>query len=73
MTHCEMCQGRCKTTPATVRVTYGLYSAYEIGRPHHTLALCSACSKELWDGVDCAPLKVLVTAGLAHFALEPVK
>ena len=65
---CEVCNKR----QADRKVIYGLYSAHRAGRPHHTLALCSVCSKDLWDGGSSAPLKNLVTAGLAHFEIEPL-
>ena len=72
MIPCERCQGLAKRTPATVKITYGLYRAYEAGRPHHIVLLCQTCAKVLYDGEGCVPLKNLVTAGLAHFVAEKI-
>ena len=69
---CERCAGLDKKTPATVKITYGLYEVYRAGRPHHVVLLCLTCAKVLWDGGDCAPLKRLVAAGLSHFVAESV-
>ena len=73
MIPCERCQGLAKTTPATVKITYGLYRAYEAGRPHHVVMLCSDCAKALYDGEGCVPLKNLVTAGLAYYVAERIE
>lgn len=69
---CEICLGKNIQTPATRKVTYGLYRVYEAGRPHHVIILCQDCSKALYDGVGCVPLKNLVTAGLCHYVIEPI-
>lgn len=71
MIQCELCAGYGRRRPATVRITYGLYSAYRAGRPHHVVKLCHECHGELWEG-GVAPLKPLVTAGLSHYVLEPI-
>ena len=73
MIPCERCSGLSRNTPATRKITYGLYRAYEAGRPHHVVMLCQECSKALYDGDGCVPLKNLVTAGLAHYVIEPIE
>jgi hypothetical protein len=73
MEPCERCSGLNRNTPATVKITYGLHQAYVAGRPHHVVALCHECAKALYDGDGCVPLKNLVTAGFAHYAIEPIK
>lgn len=35
--------------PATVKVTYGLYSEFMNGRPHYVVYLCEQGSNELWE------------------------
>lgn len=72
MIPCERCSGLGTTTEATVKITYGLYRAYAAGRPHHVVTLCRDCSKALYDGDGCVPLKNLATAGLTHYVIEPI-
>ena len=62
----------CDKNPPDRKITYGLYAEYERGRPHHVLKLCEGCAHDLWSGTSCAPLRPLVTAGLAHFVVEPL-
>ena len=69
---CQLCPGLGKDAWATVKITYGLYSAYAAGRPHLVLYLCPDCATDLWVGNGCVPLKNLVTAGLAHFVIEGI-
>ena len=61
---------------ATVKVTYGLYSEYEKGRPHYVYYLCEKAHEELWNGRkptgDRVNLKVLVNLGLAHYVAEKI-
>ena len=64
---------KCKN-PAHARITYGLYSAYAAGRPHHIVSLCDVHSKELWEGTETAgSLKEIVAAGLCHYIIEPIE
>jgi len=51
---------------AEAKITYGMYSAYENGRPHHCLLLCKDHIAELWD--KC---RAPVTAGFMHWVIEP--
>lgn len=73
MIPCERRSGLNRNTPATCKITYGLYRVYEAGCPHHVVMLCQDCSKALYDGEGCVPLKNLVTAGLAHYVIEPIE
>jgi hypothetical protein len=53
--------------PAIAKVTYGLYSAYETGRPHHVDYLCEVHMWELWERAN-----PLVQSLMMHFILEPI-
>jgi len=67
---CERCSGFDRQCPATVKITYGLYSTFKAGRPHHIVLLCSECAHDLYEGNGCVALKSLVTTGLCHFVVE---
>ena len=58
----------CKKKSASVRVTYGYYKSRTI----QTLALCSECSQELWDGHKIRSLKNPVTAGIAYYIIKGI-
>ena len=53
--------------PVIAKVTYGLYSAYEAGRPHHVDYVCQDHLQELWEKANS-----LVQNLLMHFVLEPL-
>ena len=52
--------------PAIVKITYGLYAAYEDSRLHVDY-VCKECGQELWDRAS-----PLVQALLMHFVLESI-
>ena len=59
---CQVCK-----KVAIAHVTYGLYSEYKKGRPHHELDVCSKHLTEL--GKKCKPA---VATLLLHFIIKPV-